>query len=112
MPRTKKEQEDANTRKIITSLNKDVRIILIKLADRLHNMRTLQYKSLEKNLHPYKQILLKKVKMQGEFVFHHHVQNKHFEVNHYPNQDISIQNILLIHNDSHQDQLYHDIANP
>ena len=40
---TKREQNLANTRKIITSLEKDIRIIIIKLADRLHNMRTLQY---------------------------------------------------------------------
>ena len=41
----KKELNNANTRKIITSVMDDVRIIIIKLADRLHNMRTLQYKS-------------------------------------------------------------------
>lgn len=45
---TKQEQILANTRKIITSIKKDVRIIMIKLADRLHNMRTLQYKKKEK----------------------------------------------------------------
>ena len=41
---TKEEQMLANTRKIINGLNKDVRIIMIKLADRLHNMSTLEYK--------------------------------------------------------------------
>lgn len=42
---SKQEQNNANTRKIITSLIKDLRIIIIKLADRLHNMRTIQFKS-------------------------------------------------------------------
>lgn len=42
---SKQAQNMANTRKIITSLTNDVRIIIIKLADRLHNMRTLEYKS-------------------------------------------------------------------
>ncbi len=42
---TKSELNLVNTRKIIMSINEDVRIIIIKLADRLHNMRTLQYKS-------------------------------------------------------------------
>lgn len=42
---SKQDQNYANTRKIITSITDDVRIIIIKLADRLHNMRTLQFKS-------------------------------------------------------------------
>lgn len=42
---SKQDQIYANTRKIITGITEDVRIIIIKLADRLHNMRTLQFKS-------------------------------------------------------------------
>lgn len=42
---SREEQVATNTRKIITSLDEDVRIVIIKLADRLHNMRTLEYKS-------------------------------------------------------------------
>ena len=43
-----KDEDAANIRKIINSLTTDVRIVIIKLADRLHNMRTLEYKSREK----------------------------------------------------------------
>ena len=42
---SKQDQNYANTRKILTGITDDVRIIIIKLADRLHNMRTLQFKS-------------------------------------------------------------------
>lgn len=45
---SREEENLANTRKIVTSITQDVRIIIIKLADRLHNMRTIQYKSLFK----------------------------------------------------------------
>ncbi|MBQ8472949.1 MAG: bifunctional (p)ppGpp synthetase/guanosine-3',5'-bis(diphosphate) 3'-pyrophosphohydrolase [Bacilli bacterium] len=44
----KKELSAVNIRKIIVSLARDPRIIIIKLVDRLHNMRTLEYKSEKK----------------------------------------------------------------
>lgn len=48
--RSAREEQVENLRKMILAMARDIRVIIIKLSDRLHNMRTLQYLPLDKQL--------------------------------------------------------------
>jgi GTP pyrophosphokinase len=45
---TKEDEQMENLRKMLIAMSKDIRVILIKISDRLHNMRTMEYQTPEK----------------------------------------------------------------
>ena len=64
---TKTDIQASNVRKMLLAMTDDIRIIFIKLADRLHNMRTLKFQSPEKQIEKAQETLDIYVPFAGRF---------------------------------------------
>ena len=54
---TSEQEQMENLRKMFMAMSKDIRVVLIKIADRLHNMRTMQYQTPEKQIKKCKETM-------------------------------------------------------
>ena len=54
---SQEERQSENFRKMILAMSADIRILLVRLADRIHNMRTLQYQPKDKRIYIAKETM-------------------------------------------------------
>jgi GTP pyrophosphokinase len=54
---SQEERQAENFRKMILAMSADIRILLVRLADRIHNMRTLQYQPLDRKIYIAKETM-------------------------------------------------------
>jgi GTP pyrophosphokinase len=54
---TQEEQQVENLRKMFMAMSKDIRVVLIKICDRLHNQRTMEYQSRDKQISKSKETM-------------------------------------------------------
>lgn len=55
--KTKEEKQAENIRKMVLAMANDIRVIIVKLADRLHNMRTLEYMTEAKKIEKAEEVI-------------------------------------------------------
>ncbi len=63
------QKQAQNFQKLILAMSKDMRVMVIKLADRLHNMRTLDSMSDEKKYKKQRKLLSFMLQLQGDLAF-------------------------------------------
>ncbi len=102
---TSEQAQMENLRKMFMAMSKDIRVVLIKIADRLHNMRTMQYQTPEKQIKKCKETKRKRAELLMETFEQHYASMQTAITKHLPGADMAlIDRAVEYANDKHQFQ--------